>query len=72
MNARGRKTLSMLLTFALTCAKQDVSPGRGLLECLLDSDWDLFERAGETPYSLTNPDGSRYSLFKRLDPPSQS
>ena len=72
MNARGRKTLSMLLTFALTCAKQDVPPGRGLLECLLDSDWDLFERAGETPYSLTNPDGSRYSLFKRLDPPSQS
>ena len=72
MNARGRKTLSMLLTFALTCAKQDVSPGRGLLECLLDSDWDLFERAGETPYSLTNPDGSRYSLFKHLDPPSQS
>ena len=72
MNARGRKTLSMLLTFALTCAKQDASPGRGLLECLLDPDWDLFERAGETPYSLTNPDGSRYSLFKRLDPPSQS
>ena len=72
MNARGRKTLSMLLTFALTCAKQDVSPGRGLLECLLDPDWDLFERAGETPYSLTNPDGSRYSLFKHLDPPSQS
>ena len=72
MNARGRKTLSMLLTFALTCAKQDVSPGRGLLECLLDPDWDLFERAGETPYSLTDPDGSRYSLFKHLDPPSQS
>ena len=72
MNARGRKTLSMLLTFALPCAKQDVPPGRGLLECLLDSDWDLFERAGETPYSLTDPDGSRYSLFKRLDPPSQS
>ena len=72
MNARGRKTLSMLLTFALTCAKQDVSPGRGLLECLLDSDWDLFERTGETPYSLTDHDGSRYSLFKHLDPPSQS
>ena len=72
MNARGRKTLSMLLTFALTCAKQDVSPSRGLLECLLDPDWDLFERAGETPYSLTDPDGSRYSLFKHLDPPSQS
>ena len=72
MNARGRKTLSMLLTFALTCARQDVSPGRGLLECLLDPDWDLFERAGETPYSLTDPDGSRYSLFKHLDPPSQS
>ena len=72
MNARGRKTLSMLLTFALTCAKQDISPGRGLLECLLDPDWDLFERTGETPYSLTNPDGSRYSLFKHLDPPSQS
>ena len=72
MNARGRKTLSMLLTFALTCAKQDVSPGRGLLECLLDPGWDLFERAGETPYSLTDPDGSRYSLFKHLDPPSQS
>ena len=72
MNARGRKTLSTLLTFALTCAKQDVPPGRGLLECLLDPDWDLFERAGETPYSLTNPDGSRYSLFKRLDLPSQS
>ena len=72
MNARGRKTLSMLLTFALTCARQDVSPGRGLLECLLDPDWDLFERAGETPYSLTDPDGSRYSLFKHLDLPSQS
>ena len=72
MNARGRKTLSMLLTFALTCAKQDVSPGRGLLECLLDSDWDLFDKAEETPYSLTDHDGSRYSLFKHLDPPSQS
>ena len=72
MNARGRKTLSMLLTFALTCARQDVSPGRGLLECLLDPGWDLFEKAGETPYSLTDPDGSRYSLFKHLDPPSQS
>ena len=72
MNARGRKTLSVLLTFALTCARQDVSPGRGLLECLLDPGWDLFERAGETPYSLTDPDGSRYSLFKHLDPPSQS
>ena len=72
MNARGRKTLSMLLTFALTCGRQDISPGRGLLECLLDPDWDLFEMAGETPYSLTDPDGSRYSLFKHLDPPSQS
>ena len=75
MNARGRKTLSVLLTFALTCARQDVSPGRGLLECLLDPGWDLFdlfEKAGETPYSLTDPDGSRYSLFKHLDPPSQS
>ena len=72
MNARGRKTLSMLLTFALTCARQGVSPGRGLLECLLDPGWDLFEKAGETPYSLTDPDGSRYSLFKHLDPPSQS
>ena len=72
MNARGRKTLSVLLTFALTCARQDVSPGRGLLECLLDSDWDLFDKAEETPYSLTDPDGSRYSLFKHLDPPSQS
>ena len=72
MNVRGRKTPSMLPTFAITCAKRDVSPGRGLLECLLDSDWDLFERAGETPYSLTDHDGSRYSLFKHLDPPSQS
>ena len=59
MNARGRKTLSMLLTFALTCAKQDVSPGRGLLECLLDPDWDLFERAGET---LVTSDGSRFAV----------
>ena len=72
MNARGRKTLSMLLTFALTCGRQDISPGRGLLECLLDSDWDLFDKAEETPYSLTDHDGSRYSLFKHLDPPSQS
>ena len=59
MNARCRKTLSMLLTFALTCAKQDVSPGRGLLECLLDSDWDLFDKAEETPYSLQIMTGSR-------------
>ena len=48
--SRGRKTLSMLLTFV---------PGqtrRLVVECLLDPDWDLFERAGETPYSLTDPD----------------
>lgn len=71
MNVRGRKTLSMLLTFALTCGRQDISPRRRLLECLLDPGWDLFDKAEETHYSLTDPDGSRYSLFKHLDPPSQ-
>ena len=72
MNAGGRKTLSMLLTFALTCGRQDVSPGRGLLECVLDPGWDLFDKAEETPCSLTNPDGSRYSLFRHLVPLPQS
>ena len=71
MNAKGRKTLSVLLTFSLTCARQNASPGRGLLECVLDPGWDLFDKAEETPYSLTNPDGSRYSLFRHLEPPPQ-
>ena len=29
---------------------------------------NLFERAGDTPYSLANPDGTGYSVFAGLDP----
>lgn len=69
MTAGGRLVMSVLLTFTRTCHRQKVSPGRALLEYLLDRDWNLFEKAGDTPYSLANPDGTRYSVFARLDPP---
>ncbi len=69
MTAGGRLLMSVLLTFTRTCHRQNVSPGRALLEYLLDRDWSLFERAGDTPYSLTNPDGTRYSVFGGPGPP---
>ncbi|MCE2498620.1 MAG: transposase [Nitrosopumilaceae archaeon] len=65
----GRALISTLLTFTRTCYMQHLSPGRALLEYLLDGTWNIFERAGGTPYSLANPDGSRYSVFVGLDPP---
>ena len=57
--------------FGRTCAKRNISSGRALREHILDRSWDLFEKAKCTPRSLTNPDGSRYSLFAGLDPPPQ-
>ncbi len=39
------------------------------MEYLLDHGWNLFERAGNTPYSLVNPDGFRYSVFDGPGPP---
>lgn len=67
--AKGRRVFSITTTFSRTCHKQGLSTGRALLECILDRDWNLFEKAPDTPYSLTNPDGSRYSIFAGLDPP---
>ena len=69
MTREGRKTLSMLLTFTATCKIQDISSGRALLEYLLNPDWNIFEDGKNTPYSLTNPDGTRYSLFDNIDTP---
>ena len=71
MTAEGRGVFSTLTTFSRTCAKQGISSGRALREHILDRSWDLFEKAKCTPRSLTNPDGSRYSLFAGLDPPPQ-
>ena len=48
---------------------QQLSPGGALLEYMLDGTCHTFERAKSTPYSLVNPDGSRYSVFVGLDPP---
>ena len=69
MTAGGRLLMSVLLTFTRTCHRQEISPGRALPECLLDHDWNLFERAKDTPYSLTNSDSTRYSVFGGPGPP---
>ena len=70
MTAGGRALMSALLTFTRTCRRQGMSPGRALLEYLLDGTWNIFERAKDTPYSLVNPDGSRYSVFAGPCPPA--
>lgn len=70
MTAGGRALMSTLLTFTRTCRRQDMSPGRALLEYVLDGTWNIFERAKDTPYSIVNPDGSRHSVFAGLDPPT--
>ena len=69
MTAGGRRLMSVPLTFTRTCNRQRVSPGRALLEYILDHDWNLFERAGDTPYPLADPDGARYSVFDDPGPP---
>ncbi len=65
---QGREVFSTNLTFVRTAHKQKISSARALLEHILDSDWS-FENVKDTPYSLTNSDGSRYSIFEGLDPP---
>ena len=62
--------MSGLLPFTRTCYVQNLSPGGALLEYILDGKCHNFGRAKSTPYSLVNPDGSRYSVFVGLDPPS--
>ena len=47
-----------------------MSPGRALIETVLDCSWDLFEKAGATPYSAVDPDGTRYTVFSGTDPPT--
>lgn len=69
VTAEGRAVVSALLTFARTAHTQKMPPGRALPEYILDDTWNIFERAGGTPYSLVNPDGSRYLVFVGLDPP---
>ena len=66
---QGRETLSTLLRFTTTCKMQNISSGRVLLEYLLNPDWNMFEDGKNTPYSLTNPDGARCSLFDHIDQP---
>ncbi len=44
--------------------RQGVSSGRALLESILGRGrWDVTKNAGDVPYSLVNPDGSRYFVF---------
>ena len=68
--SEGRQTMSSLISFTRTCHKQDISPARATLELITNRDWDIFEHAKNTPYSLVNPDGSRCSVFHATDPPS--
>ncbi len=64
VTAEGREVFSTLVKFARTCRKQGVSSSRALLESILDrAGWDVTRNAGDVPYSLANPDGSRYSVF---------
>ena len=44
--------------------------GRALQEYMLDGTWNIFERAGSTPYSPVISDGSRHSVFAGLELPS--
>ncbi len=74
-----RKTASALLTFSMTCRKQNIHPAGGLLEYLRDPGWDVFAEAGDNNdnnnddmrllSSLVNTDGTRYSVFKCPGPP---
>ena len=61
--------MSGLFTFTRTCHMQNMSPGKALLEHMLDGTCHTFERSKSTLYSLVNPDGSRYTVFAGLDPP---
>ncbi|MDE0404946.1 MAG: hypothetical protein OXI53_06510, partial [Nitrospira sp.] len=64
VTAEGREVFSTLVTFARTCRKQGISSSRALLESILDrGGWDVTRNAGDVPYPLANPDGSRYSVF---------
>ena len=69
MTKIGRLQISNPLTFTRTCHRQKISPCRALLEYLLDQNWNIFERANDTPYSLVNPDGARYTIFGAPGPP---
>lgn len=64
----GKKTFSHQSTFYGTCKEQGISPARAMLELLLDNDWNIFERK-DTPFSLVNPDGTRFSIFGSPGPP---
>ena len=64
----GKKTFSHQSTFYGTCKEQGISPARAMLELLQDHDWNIFERKN-TPYSLVNPDGTRFSIFGSPGPP---
>ncbi len=69
----GRKTASALLTFSMTCRKQNIHPAGGLLEYLRNPDWNVFAEAGDDDdmrlSSLVNTDGTRYSVFECPGPP---
>ncbi len=71
----GRKTASALLTFSMTCRKQNIHPAGGLLEYLRNPGWDIFAEAGDDNddarllSSLVNTDGTRYSVFECPGPP---
>ncbi len=68
----GRKTASALLTFSMTCRKQNIHPAGGLLKYLRDPGWDIFAGAKDDAHllsSLVNTDGTRYSVFECPGPP---
>ena len=65
----GREVFSINTTFTQTCRLQKASPARALLEYMLNENWDLFRDAANTPASLVNDDGTRYSIFDIPGPP---
>ena len=65
VNALGCAVFSILITFAQTCYKQQLSVARSTLEYILDSKWSPFDKTLEEKEmmgSLTNPDKTRFSL----------
>ena len=69
---RRQKVFDTNTMFTLTCRLQKISPGRALQEYMLNEDWDLFRDAANTPASLVNDDGTRYSILDIPGPPAAS
>ena len=66
----GGGTFSTLVTFVRTCRRQGTSSSRAPVESIPDrSGWDVTGNAGDVPYSLADPDGSRHSILGRVVTP---